>query len=148
VAAHDLSKPLHDLSKPLGLRWKSDRMKIAKIVVVVVAAVGIFGLAIAGLLEFQNRTYASKVFANTVAYDKVLASRKWHNQTFGCTYAIVSLKEGSSHSPLDTWLRNEKWSKTPVRTNTNISICVQDGEVSSEVAARSLSHEPEPHLLA
>lgn len=111
-------------------------MKIEKIVVVVVAAVGIFGLAIVGLLEFQNRTYANKVFANTVAYDKVLASRKWHNQTFGCTYAIVSLKVGSSHSPPDTWLRNETWLKTPVRTNTHISICVQDGEFSSEVAAR------------
>lgn len=111
-------------------------MKIAKTVVLVVAAFGIFGLAIAGLLGFQNRTYASKVFANIMDYDKVLASRKWHNQTFGCTYAIVSLKEGSSHSPPDKWLRNETWSKTPVRTDTPISFCVQDGELSSEVAAR------------
>ncbi|BBL74601.1 hypothetical protein [Methylomagnum ishizawai] len=88
-------------------------MKIAK--VVVVALIGICGVTPAGLIIFQNKTYASKVFANTVAYDKVLASRKWHWQTFGCSYAIVSLKEGASHSPPDTWLGNETWSKTPVR---------------------------------
>lgn len=126
-------------------------MKIAK--VVVVALIGICGVTPAGLIVFQNKTYASKVFANTVAYDKVLASRKWHWQTFGCSYAIVSLKEGASHSPPDTWLGNETWSKTPVRltrpihhddTTNPISICVTEGMFSSDVAARLQTAVREP----
>lgn len=117
-------------------------MKIAK--VVVVAVIGICGAAPAVLVVFQNRTYANKVFANTVDYDKVLASRKWHWQTFGCSYAIVSLKEGASYSPPNTWLVNETWSKTPVRltrpihhddTTNSISFCVTKGKFSLDVAA-------------
>ena len=117
-------------------------MKSAKIVV---AVIGICGVALAGLIVFQDRTYANKVFANTVAYDKVLASRKWHWQTFGCTYAIVSLKEAASHSPPDSWLGNEIWSKTPVHlatpihhddTTNPISICATEGSLSLGVADR------------
>ena len=113
--------------------------------IVVVAVIVICGVAPIGHIVFQNNTYASKEFANTVVYDKVLASRKWHWQTSGCSYAVVSLKEGASHSPPDTWLGNETWSKTPVRltrpihhddTTNPISICVTEGAFSSEVADR------------
>jgi hypothetical protein len=117
-------------------------MKSAKIVI---AVIGISGVALAGLIIFQNKTYTSKVFVNTVAYDKVLASRQWHWQTFGCTYAIVSLKEAVSHYPPDSWLGNETWSKTPVRlttpihhddTTNPISFCAKEGSLSSDVADR------------
>ncbi len=126
-------------------------MRIAK--VVVIAVIGICGVVPAGLIVFQNQTYASKVFANNVAYDKVLASRKWHTSAFGCSYAIVSLKEGASHFPPDTGLGNETWSKTPVRltrpihhddTTNPISVCVTKGEFSSDVAARLQTAVREP----
>ena len=118
-------------------------MRIAKSVVI--AVIGICGVFPAALIVFQNQTYASKVFANNVAYDKVLASRKWHASALGCSYAIVSLKESARHSPPDAWLGDETWSGTPVRltrpihhddTTNPISACVTTDEFSSVVAAR------------
>jgi len=135
----------------LGIRRKRDRMKIAKLVVV--AVINICGVVLAALVVAENKTYANKVFANKVAYDKVLASRKWHWQALGCTYAIVTLKKGVSHSPPDTWLANEAWSKTPDRLTrpkhhddrTNpVSICVTESRFSSGVAARLQAAVSEP----
>jgi hypothetical protein len=118
-------------------------MKIPKILVV--AVIGICGVALTVLVVMHNKTYASKVFANKVAYDKVLASCGHHWQILGCTYAIVSLKEGASHSPPVSWLGNESWLKTPVRitrpthhddTTNPILICVEDDKFSADVADR------------
>jgi hypothetical protein len=121
-----------------------------------IAIVSIFvlcGVAYRGLIEFQDRTYASKFFSGLVAYDKVLESRKWHFEVFGCTYAIVSLQDGASISPPSTWSGNEAWSKTSVRltpptqhdgpTNT-ASVCVAKGVFSSDVAARLQKSVSEP----
>jgi len=109
------------------------------------------------LIAFQNKTYARNLFSNKVAYDKVLASRKWHPlfncQAIDCSYAIVSLKEGASHSPPVTWLGNETWSQTPVHltrpahhndTTDPVSICVKTGKFSSDVAAKLQTAVKEP----
>jgi hypothetical protein len=117
-------------------------MRAAGIVVISIAV--LCGIAYKGLIEFQNQTYASRLFSGLVAYDKVLASRKWHSDVFGCTYAIVLLKEGASISPPGTWSGNEAWSKTPVRPTNTASVCVAEGVFSSDVAARLQKSVSEP----
>jgi hypothetical protein len=118
-----------------------------------ISIAGIFWIVYRVLVEFENHSYASRFFSDLVAYDKILASRKWHSEVFGCTYAIVSLKEGASNSPPGTWSGNEAWSKTPVLlaphtnhdgpTNT-VSVCVAKGVFSSDVAARLKKSVSEP----
>lgn len=108
------------------------------------------------LIVFQNKMYAHNSFSNKVAYDKVLASRQWHHffdSQPNCNYAIVSLKKGASHSPPVTWLGNETWYSTPVHLSqpthydhaTNpVSICVEMGRLSSNVAAKLQTAVKEP----
>jgi hypothetical protein len=111
------------------------------------AAIALCGVVPAGLVIHQDVTHAGKVFANRVAYEDVLASRRWHGlaDVPGCTYAVVSLKDDASRSPPDSWLERERWARTPVRldspvphgrTTNPVSVCVEEGRFPAEVAAR------------
>jgi hypothetical protein len=104
-------------------------------------------------VEFQNATYANKFFSGLVAYDKVLASRKWHFGVFGCSYAIVSLKYGANSSPPSSWLGNQAWSKTPIHLPGSTQadhpkdialVCISKGLFSSDVATRLQKSINEP----
>lgn len=58
-------------------------------------------------IEYSNRIYAKNYFADKLKVERVVASKKWHNTTFGCTYAIVIRGD----SPVEPW--GIGWSKTP-----------------------------------
>lgn len=60
-----------------------------------------------GYVEYSNRNYAEEYFSDKFKVDSVVASKKWHNATFGCTYAIVIRGD----NPTEPW--GPGWSQTP-----------------------------------
>ena len=82
-------------------------------------------------LIYSNSTYAKKYFDNLLEIEEVIGSKKWHEKTFGCTYAVVRYTEGyapqlTSHT--DNILTNEisiyqpwiaDWQETPFSKNDN-----------------------------
>lgn len=73
----------------------------------------------------ENPRYADEVFSGVRAYDRVLASKKWHGPWDGsmaCTYAIVELAEDvpqdPPQAPSDDWTLDFSgdWKPTPDRT--------------------------------
>jgi hypothetical protein len=109
------------------------------------------------VLYFQNQTYAHDYFRPIMAYDTVLASRKWHpllaRDACACTYAVVSLKEETSPVPPSTWLKSEKWKQTPVllegiahlpETSNQVIECVEQDVWSKPLATRLTRVVTEP----
>ncbi len=64
-------------------------------------------------VEYSNRNYAEDYFADKLKIDSVVASKKWHNATFGCTYAIVIRGD----RPAEPWGPN--WNQTPYVEQTS-----------------------------
>lgn len=105
------------------------------------------GLIVLGGLRIQDARHAHTVFSGKVDYDEVLASRRWNtgSAAFGCSYAVVSLKESAGPLPPGTWLGNETWAPSPVRMarpdsltppENAVSRCVAHGHFPADVAAR------------
>lgn len=105
------------------------------------------GLIVLGGLRIQDARHAHTVFSGKVDYDEVLASRRWNtgSAAFGCSYAVVSLKESAGPLPPGTWSGNETWTPSPVRMarpphltppDNAVSRCVADGHFPADVAAR------------
>lgn len=96
----------------------------------------------------ENPRYADEVFSGVRAYDRVLASKKWHGPFDGsmaCTYAIVELAEAvpqdPPQAPSDDWRLDfsGEWLPTPYRTvdaemRDPLAFCAE--EWPADVAAR------------
>ena len=122
------------------------------------------GLIVLGGLRIQDARYAHAVFSGKVDYDEVLASRRWNTgaRPYGCSYAVVSLKESAGHLPPTTWFghheywfgRNEYvWTLSPVLIarldhlsypNNAISECAAKGYFSPDVVAKLERAASEP----
>ncbi len=75
--------------------------KVLKCVAVGFASVlvGIPVLAVAlffGIELFMNATFARSVFGPFYGIERVIASKRWHGEIFGCTYAVVELTPARS----------------------------------------------------
>ena len=118
------------------------------------------GLIVLGGLRIQDARHAHTVFAGKVDYDEVLASRRWNagSGAFGCSYAVVSLKESAGPLPPGTWSGNETWTPSPVRIvrpphltppDNAVSRCVANGHFPPDVAARleRAANEPGSYYL-
>lgn len=130
---------------------------MAKAVVLVVLLVGLVAL---GVPRIQDARHAHTVFAGKVDYDEVLASRRWNagSGAFGCSYAVVSLKESAGPLPPGTWSGNETWTPSPVRIarpphltppDNAVLRCVANGHFAPDVAARleRAANEPGSYYL-
>ncbi|MCU7797488.1 MAG: hypothetical protein KZQ75_10190 [Candidatus Thiodiazotropha sp. (ex Myrtea spinifera)] len=80
---------------------------------VLVVLVVLIGLAIYVVFGYQERYYADDYFS-FIDHDGVLESRKWHNKTFGCTYAIVSIVDAAKTNPPIEWIDSSLWHQTPL----------------------------------
>jgi hypothetical protein len=112
--------------------------------VLVLLLVGLVVLAVVGV---QDARHAHAVFSGKVDYEEVLATRRWHApaEGFGCSYAVVSLKESAGRLPPGTWLGDEPWMPSPVRIaspthltypGNAVSVCAAKGHFSPDVADR------------
>lgn len=110
-------------------------------------------LAVLGILRVQDARHAHTVFSGKVDYDAVLASRGWHTEVIGCTYAVVSLKESAGPLPPGTWSGSETWTPSPVRiarpTHLSypanaVSVCAPNGHFPPDVVAKLERAASEP----
>lgn len=86
---------------------------IVSTVIVLVPTAYLVG-AFLSIRYVENHRYASKYFEGKVEFSEVLQSRRWIEEgALGCTYAIVSLPNGSPQLPPDSWIG--QWAETPVR---------------------------------
>ncbi len=75
---------------------------VAALFLLVVLGVGILVLYPAFRRSMDDPGYAERIFADVLAHDRVLASRRWHRfgaKAWDCTYAIVEIPKTAPPDP-------------------------------------------------
>jgi hypothetical protein len=115
-----------------------------------VAVVVLIGLSFYAVSEYENRDYADDYFS-FMNYGGVLDTRKWHNKTFGCTYAIVSLVDAAPSNPPNEWIDSSLWHQTPLQFKEDVKygqcrnlICECEYDLSPDAYQRLMRALSEP----
>ena len=69
---------------------------VGVVFVLPVVAYGVFSVWATIREKRDNPRFARTYFAEILPFDEVVATRRWHNDVWGCTYAIVRLPDDAS----------------------------------------------------
>ncbi len=111
-------------------------------------------------MAISNLFYPYEYFDEILNIDHVFASKRWHNEIFGCTYAVIQFKKGATPTLLiprddkqapaiilekNPWFAN--WETTPVPENNTFVVeailtnCLSELPSNISVEIQKLLHQ-------
>ncbi len=110
-------------------------------------------------MAISNLFYPYEYFDEILNIDHVFASKRWHNEIFGCTYAVIKFKKGATPTLIprndkqepaiilgkNPWLAN--WETTPVPENKTFVVeailtnCLSELPSNVSVEIQKLLHQ-------